>query len=410
MSHTSHPRRLPTGRPRRRVLAGCVLTALAGLAACSGGEDTAATTLAAPAPTTRAAGTTTTTAAPTTTKPSTTVPTSTTTTSSPATTTTSSTSTTTTTTIPPVPRQPLTGVPLASEADILPRPALVVKIDNASPARNRHNGLAVADIVFEEIVEGDITRFAAVFHSRDSDPVGPIRSGRSQDVDLLTALNRPLFAWSGGNPTVERAIANSTFVDLNPDHTPAYYRGPGSAPHNLYSGTPRLWQEVPFGHPGPPAQQFAYLDDGETFTGDPVAGVDARVGGLDVSWDWSAENAAFMRSQAGRPHLDQQHGPIGAANVILMVVEYFPDPAETRSPMALTLGNGPAYIFSDGKVIEARWGRYEPDQPIRLQATGTGEVIPINPGNTWVELMRAGENPNGDINWPTAEFTIRYAG
>ena len=53
-----------------------------------------------------------------------------------------------------------------------------------------------------EMVEGRITRFAAVFHSRDSDPVGPIRSGRSQDVDLLTALRQPLFAWSGGNPGV----------------------------------------------------------------------------------------------------------------------------------------------------------------------------------------------------------------
>ena len=392
---------------RRAALA---FVALALVAACSGGDDTAATTVATPPPTTAAtttssttttttvAATTTSTAAPTTPAPTTAAPTTVPPTTAPP------------TTIPPVPRQPLTGVPLASAEEILPRPALVVKIDNAPPARSRHNGLAVADIVFEEIVEGNITRFAAVFHSRDSDPVGPIRSGRSQDVDLLTSLNRPLFGWSGGNPAVERAIANSTFVDLNPSHTHAYYRGAGSAPHNLYSSTQRLWQEVPFGHPGTPPQQFDYLGDGETFTGDPVAGVDARVGGLQVSWDWSAENAAFMRSQAGRQHVDQQHGPIGAANVILMVVEYFPDPANTPSPMALTLGNGPAYIFSDGKVIEARWSRFEPTEPIRLQATGTGEIIPINPGNTWVELMRAGENPNGDINWPTAEFTIRYAG
>jgi hypothetical protein len=407
----SHFSRFPTGRrPRRRLLAGCALATLLAVAACSGGDDTTGTPTATAAPTTEAGTTTTTEATTTTTTEATTTTTAASTTTTAATTTTSSTSTTTTTTIPPVPRQPLTGVPLASEADILPRPALVVKIDNVGSARTRHNGLAVADIVFEEIVEGNQTRFAAVFHSRDSDPVGPIRSGRSQDVDLLTSLNRPLFAWSGGNPTVERAIANSTFVDLNPDHTPAYYRGPGSAPHNLYSGTPRLWQEVPFGHPGPPPQQFDYLAEGETFTGDPVAGVDARVGGLDVSWDWSPENAAFMRSQGGRQHVDQQHGPIGAANVVLMVVEYFPDPAETRSPMALTLGNGPAYIFSDGKVIEARWSRLAPTDPIRLQATGTGEIIPINPGNTWVELMRAGENPSGDINWPTAEFTIRYAG
>lgn len=384
---------------RAATLAG--VAALATLAACSGDDDATPTTTEP----------VTTTAAPTTVAPTTTAPP--TTTEAPTTTAAPTTAAPTTvppTTVPAVPRQPLTGVPVASEADINPRPALVVKIDNATPAGGRHNGLGAADLVFEEIVEGNITRFAAVFHSRDSDPVGPIRSGRSQDVDLLTSLRNPLFAWSGGNPGVERAIRESTFIDLNPKHTPAYYRGPGSAPHNLYSSTQRLWQEIPFGHPGAPPQQFTYLSEGEVFEGDPVAGVDMRVGGVPVSWTWAPEEHAFVRSQRGRVHVDQQHGPIGATNVVLMVVEYYPDPIDTRSPMAHTLGNGPAYIFSDGKAYEARWSRLTPDDPIRLQKVGTGEIVPINPGNTWIELLRAGENPNGDVAWPTAEFTIRYAG
>lgn len=376
-------------------------TGLAALAACSGGDDTAATTsppATTPAPTTPTtteppATSMATTAAPTTAAPTTPAPT----TQPP------------TTPAPQVLRQPLTGHPLSDPSELINRPALVVKIDNVGSARSRHNGLGAADIVLEEIVEGNATRFAAVFHSRDSDPVGPIRSGRSQDVDLLTALRHPLFAWSGGNPTVERTIANSALIDLNWQHTPnTYYRGPGSVPHNLYSSTQRLYEWIPFGHPGAPPQQFAYLDAGETFSGDPVTGVDARVGNNQVSWTWSPDDHAFLRSQGGSRHVDQQHGPIAATNVVLMVVEYFPDPAETRSPMAQTIGNGPAYIFSDGKVLEARWSRYTANDPIQLQATGTGAVIPINPGNTWIELMRAGENPNGDINWPTAEFTIRY--
>ena len=74
-----------------------------------------------------------------------------------------------------------------------PRPALVVKIDNVVD-RTRSPGSNQADIVFEEIVEGRRTRFAAVFHSMDSDPVGPIRSGRTQDVDLLRRAQPPLFA------------------------------------------------------------------------------------------------------------------------------------------------------------------------------------------------------------------------
>jgi len=306
-------------------------------------------------------------------------------------------------------RQPLTGQVVESADDIINRPALVVKIDNHSSARRNHSGLGVADIVFEEKVEGTITRFAAVFHSQGSDPVGPIRSGRSQDVDLLTALQRPLFAWSGGNAGVTRAIAESSFIDLNWQHTPnTYYRGAGSTPPNLYSSTQRLWEHIPFGHPGAPPRQFRFLPEGRQFEGDPVEGVDLRIGSIDVSWDWDAERHAFMRTMEGSPHVDAVHGPIGATNVVLMVVEYKPDPIDTRSPAAVTIGNGPAYIFSDGRAIEARWGRYSSDQPLNLQEAGTGKPIPINVGTTWIELMEAGENPNGDVNWPSAEFTIRY--
>ena len=83
-------------------------------------------------------------------------------------------------------------------------PALVVKIDNHPQARPQ-SGLSQADVVYEEIVEG-ITRFFAVFHSATSDPVGPIRSARTTDVNLLAQLNHPLFAWSGGNKGVVKAL------------------------------------------------------------------------------------------------------------------------------------------------------------------------------------------------------------
>lgn len=386
------PTRLP---PTRRMLAAAVVAAGVTLAACSGDDGGAVDTTAVP--TTSA---TTTTQTPGTTAPATTAPAAT----QPATTVAE---TTTTTTIPPIPRQPLTGQPLASTAEIVNRPALVVKIDNASSARRNHSGLQHADIVFEEMVEGRITRFAAVFHSRDSDPVGPIRSGRTQDVDLLTALRQPLFAWSGGNPGVTRAIAESTFVDLNWQKTPnTYYRGAGSVPHNLYSSTPRLWQHVPFGHPGAPPQQFHYLADDQAFQGDPVTGVDVGIGSVDIAWDWAPELGTFVRSQNGTPHFDVVNGLINATNVVLMVVEYQPSRVDTRSPEAQTLGNGPAYILSDGKAIEGRWVRETADQPISLEIEGTRQVIPINPGNTWVELVEAIEGGPDEAH-PGADITFR---
>lgn len=377
------------------------MIAATALAACGGGDGGAAPTSPPPVPTTATPTTAAATTAPATTAPATTAA------STTAATTTAAPTTAAPTTEPAVPRQPLTGELLTDWSEVTARPALVVKIDNATGARRNHTGLARADLVFEEIVEGSITRFAAVFHTQDADPVGPIRSGRSQDVDLLTGLRNPLFAWSGGNPGVTRLIAESTFVDLNWQHTPnTYARGAGSTPHNLYSSTERLWTHIPFGHPGAPPQQFEYLDEGTSFTGDPIVGADVQMRGIDVAWDWAESVGQFVRSQEGAPHNDQTYGRIHATNVVMMVVEYQPSQIDARSPEAQTIGNGPVYVISEGKAVEGRWTREANDQPIRLVDTD-GEALRLNPGITWVELVEA--IPTADPAHPGADVSFRYA-
>jgi hypothetical protein len=303
-----------------------------------------------------------------------------------ATTTTSSTSTTsTTTTLPETIRQPLTGEPLESEDDVLLRPALVAKIDNNAAAVPNHSGLAVADIVFEEVVEGRTTRFAAVFHSQSSDPLGPIRSGRTQDINMFTSFNQPLFVWSGGNPGVTRAINDSFLINMGPTMASGYYRGPGRAPHNLYTSTDNIWFQTPEGHPGPPGQQFQYLEADETFEGADTAGVRARVGSENIEWTWNPEFAKFDRSQRGRAHDDKTFGRIRATNVIVVGVEYRPSAVDRNSPEAQTVGEGPAYIFSDGEVVEGTWKRDVTVYPIQY-FDADGNEIHLAPGNTWIEL------------------------
>lgn len=368
----------------RHVAAGLAAAAVL-LAACGGGGDEADETTTTRATTTSTTSTTTTT------------------TVEPTTTTRDA---TTTTTVPAIPRQPLTGDPLESEDDVIDRPALAVKIDNAPASRRNHVGLGNADIVFEEIVEGSITRFAAIFHTRDSDPVGPIRSGRSQDVDLLSSFNSPLFAWSGGNPGVTRLIADSFLTDLNwQKNTGSYYRGPGPTPHNLYSSTERLWALTPADHPGPPVQQYAYLDDDEAFEGEEVDGFDLRLRGIDVEWDWDEDSGTFLRSQEGGPHNDVQHGRIDAINVVVMIVEYRPSQIDARSPEAQTLGDGPVYVFSDGQVVEGRWSRAVSIFPIEFTDLD-GEPLELQVGNTWIELAEA--NPTDDLANPTTDIEIDY--
>ncbi|NND75261.1 MAG: DUF3048 domain-containing protein [Ilumatobacter sp.] len=337
----------------------------------------------------------------TTTAPPTTIPPPTTSTTTTSTSTTSTTVPVTTTTLPAVIRQPLTGEPLDDESGIIQRPALAVKIDNHRDSRRNHTGLAVADIVFEEKVEGGLTRFAAVFHSRDADPIGPIRSGRSQDVALLSSMNRPLFAWSGGNAGVTRLIRDSFLTDLNwQRNSGSYYRGSGGAPHNLYSNSEALYRLTPDDHPGPPTTQFAYLRDGEVFAGEPATEVDLRIGDIDIEWNWNADSGRYERSQEGSRHNDSTYGGIDADNIVVLVVDYRPSQIDSRSPEAQTIGDGPVYVFSNGQVVTGRWSR-----ELEVFATNlvddAGQPIALSPGQTWIELAEAipsGDEANPDVN------------
>jgi len=295
-------------------------------------------------------------------------------------------STTTTTTIPPI-LAPLTGLPVDAS---ITRPALVVKIDNHPKARPQW-GLNQADIVFEENVEM-LTRFAAVFHTNDSDPVGPIRSGRKQDVDLLESFNAPLFAWSGGNAEVTKLIRASTMVDLS--HSAANdvggYRRESSrsAPHNLIADTSKLWTLAPEGAT-PPQAQFTYraADEAIPATARETAGIKLTMDGVRVLWEWSTEFSRFLRSQDDKPHVDVDDVRINAANVVVLYVQYS---KSGYSPVARTIGSGEAWVFTAGKLFQGTWERDDAAKPFVLKDTA-GNNITLTPGNTWVELTRVGK-------------------
>jgi hypothetical protein len=356
---------------RRFRLAAAGLGVAVAIAACSSdGPGSSATTSTSVATTTSVAATTT--AAPTTV-------------AAPVTTATGA-----STTVAPVgPLYPLTGLP-ADDAARAGRAALVVKIDNNPQARPQ-SGLNQADIVFEENVEF-LTRFAAVFQSHDSDPVGPIRSGRTQDIILLGSLDRPLFAWSGGNANVTRAIADSDLVDLNWQKLASagvYSRqGKNPAPHNLYSKTSVLFGFTPLYAPAPPAQ-FVYRQAGEAFNGTASTGAKVAMDGVKVDWTWDRSATTFVRSQDGKPHLDAAGEQVDAANVVVLEVDYKPSPADARSPEAQTIGTGKVTVLTAGVLVQGTWTRADRLKPFTL-TDPSGAPIALSPGRTWVELARSG--------------------
>lgn len=291
---------------------------------------------------------------------------------------------------PQVRRMPLTGHILRGDAKPPARPALVVKIDNNVRARPQA-GLNAADIVFEEIVEYG-TRFAAVFHSTEANPVGPIRSGRTQDIDMLGRLNRPLFAWSGGNSNVVRAISESSLVSLVHGGAGGFWRsGARSAPHNLYNSTDALWAQAPANWQRP-SQMFPYLAPGTKFQGSPAAGVDLRMDSDNVRWQWDPGSSKYLRYTNGAPH-GAANGQVTATNVVILATRYQPSWADARSPEGQTIGEGDAWVFSRGRMIQGRWSREGPNAPYQLTTRRNGKdvtVIGLVPGRTFVELAEVG--------------------
>jgi len=288
-------------------------------------------------------------------------------------------------------RMPLTGTPLESADEIPNRPALAVKMPN-NPQALPQTGLNEADVVFEEIINDGITRFAAVFHSQGSDPVGPIRSGRAQDVDILSNLNSPLLAWSGGNPGVTRVINNSTLTSLSyvGGYGNSYYRrdGRGGAPHNLFSSTDTLWELAPDEFAIPP-QIFPYMLPGEVAEGDTASIIEIELDSILVRWDYDAASGRYLRSEYGEPHMSELTGQVWADNVVVMLVEYRQSTIDAKSPEAVTVGGGQLLIFADGVVRQGVWQRSSNLDTWNFFTDTTLSVpLGLSEGRTWVELPR----------------------
>lgn len=316
-----------------------------------------------------------------------------------ATTSTTESTTTTSTTAVPEPGYPLTGQAVDDPARAN-RPVLAVKIDNAQPRRGQGGrpqaGINQADIVFEEMVEGSVTRFLALFHSQDADPVGPVRSARTTDLLLMEPLNRPLFAWSGANAGVAGQVRGAPVADVGLDaNSGAYHRaGDRPAPYNLMSSTGALYGAAA-GEERPPPALFSYRPADVEPTGESATGVRIVFGGgpgsapVDYEWD----GAGWARSQRDTPHVDATGTRVAPPNVVIQFTPYAEvqccDAAGFPIVEAQLVGEGDAWVFSAGKLIRARWSRPAVGD-VTTYTTADGQPVLLTPGPTWVAIAPPG--------------------
>jgi hypothetical protein len=286
---------------------------------------------------------------------------------------------------------PLTGLEPLGGRSVPERRALAVKIENISVSRPQV-GLQFADIVYEEPVEGGITRFVVVFQCRDAARLGPVRSVRESDPMILVQFGSPLFGYSGGIPQVKQSIRAAGVVDVGIDEAPgAYTLDPNrEAPHNLYTTTRGLYRAGRGGR-DVPDPVFTYDEDL------PSGGTRrARVIHADFSpesdvfWRYRRAQDRYLRFHGSEPHTLEDGTQVSATNVVVQVVEVRPtgrfDPAGNPVPEPVIIGRGPAFVFRNGKVIQGRWIR-EGSGDITQFVDRQGNEIALAPGTTWVELF-----------------------
>jgi Protein of unknown function (DUF3048) N-terminal domain/Protein of unknown function (DUF3048) C-terminal domain len=276
--------------------------------------------------------------------------------------------------------------------------ALAVKVENLPQARPQW-GLDKADIVFEEPVEGAITRFVAVYDCTSAARIEPTRSGRFDDPEILEPLGKMLFAYSGAIQPVINEIDSrrSLLDDVGANMAPnAYSRDPDrEAPHNLYTSTAALYSAAhALGYSEkPPRAIFSY---GPPVGGGTPASQVNITSPLDVTtWTYHRDTGLWYRSYSDTgPALQGDGAQIAVSNVIVMLVDnnespWPEDDTGTHEYVLGLKGSGAAWVFRDGRQYFGKWERPLLEDPtVFVEENGT--KIRLTPGTTWEELVPAG--------------------
>jgi hypothetical protein len=291
---------------------------------------------------------------------------------------------------------PLTGVVYETPQPWQNRPVLAMKIGNSSPERPQA-GIDRADLVFEELTEGGETRFLAFFLTNSPTRIGPVRSCRTVDPQILAPIGG-LFGYSGGVKFVVdsvRAVPNVKDVgaDANGD---AYTRDSSrNMPYNLYTSATRLLR----GQTGqPPVQpQFDFLGAADDIAagGVPAASVNASFesGDPPVHYAYDPSTRTYLRFIGTRPHTTES-GQLGFRNVVIQVVNVtngsYTDHAGNITHEINLVGSGRAIVLRGGRALEGTWSRSSRSEPTKFK-DASGNPLRLAPGHTIVELVPSGQ-------------------
>jgi hypothetical protein len=294
------------------------------------------------------------------------------------------------------PRYPLTGR-AAPSRQAAANPSLAVKIDNVSGAWPQA-GVNSADIVFDILVEGGLTRLMAVYQSHTASTIGPIRSARPVDADLLRLFGGGYFAFSGASKHEMKPVRNHSHAQLlyaDDNSAPFYRRSDHVSPDNLFSSTHALREPLQRMAPNEaaPPRVFGYSRNAPSGVRTREAGV--HFPAADAGWTWNGHT--YLRSQDGHPDMLISGDRISTTNVVVMSVRIVGtgifETNGDEDPLPVTTGSGKCWVLRDGVRINGTWHRGGVPHRLHLLGPG-GHPILLSPGRTWVELMPSTSTPS----------------
>jgi hypothetical protein len=313
------------------------------------------------------------------------------------------TTTTTSTTTPATataagPRCPLTDAPAPGVKTIPDRPALLVKIGNEPDGARPQSGLNEADIVFDTPAEGFIMRYVAVFQCENAPIIGPTRSVRWVDWNMVAPeFGRPILAFAGGiNPNVNGLAAKGwlTGANLLEGAQAAGHRTDSRLPpDNLYTSTSALYGLFS-SEKTPPAPIF---DFGAKVPTDWTPAAELAINfsyDTDVVWKWNPTEHQFLHTYSGEPDIDASTDKqVTTTNIVVEIVHYQIGPyCESGCPggsgdiESNLVGSGSGYVLRGGRAFAVTWHR--PSVTAKTTFTdANGAEVTLAPGRTWVEIV-----------------------
>lgn len=291
---------------------------------------------------------------------------------------------------------PLTGLAPSTPAAAT-RPALGVKVDNVKGAWPQA-GLNQADIVFVIPVEGGLSRLLAVYHSTDVPLVGPVRSARPVDSDIMDLFGHSYFAFSGGSKTDLAPITgNPNITAMWWDVTPSLFttRTDHAVPHQVFASSQTLYAGGQARKPvkTPPPAVFSYSASAPAGA-QKATSITASYNAATSGWTWDGKQ--YLRTQDGNPDKLMDGSQVSAANVVVLSVSVHNtaavDAHGSPVPVPVMTGTGTAWVFRDGVMEKGVWNRPKASAPMKL-VTSSGAVMALAPGRAWIEILPDSHTP-----------------